>query len=161
MFDFEPLPPESDPHETPVSASEVCTRRLDKCSILVAEGDPSQRKLIERFLAAEGARVTATSGSAEAVATLFGVDARDEDTDIVLLNANLPDIRDVDAIGRLRDGGFTRTIIAMAWKRDSENRAALINAGYDDVLLKPVSRDELITIVEVHFKRRSAARLKD
>lgn len=128
--------------------------RLNGCGILVAEADAAQRKLVHRLLEKEGARITTVAGSAEAVVALFGHDARDEDTDIVLLNPNLPTVGDVNAVERLRDGGFARTIIAMAWSADSARQSAWLNAGFNDHIAKPIRRDALIDLIEAHIEQR-------
>lgn len=127
--------------------------RLARCGILVAEADEAQRKLVYRLLEIEGANVTCVPGSAEAIAYLFGHDARDEDTSIVLLNANLPDVRAINAVDRLRDGGFKQPIIAMAWDRDAEQHAGYIAAGYTDLIMKPIRRDELISKLATYVHR--------
>ncbi|HPF39534.1 MAG TPA: response regulator [Phycisphaerae bacterium] len=157
MLEFDGKYSGGDSCDDNASQDNVCAGRLARCGVLIAEADQAQAKLISRFLEAEGARVTMAPGSAEAVAMLFGREANDNDTDVVLMNANLPNVCDIDAVGRLRDGGFHRTIIAIAWKRDDQNRAALKNAGYNDVIIKPVCRDELITKVEFFFNRSKAS----
>lgn len=161
MLDSDPPSSQPDLRQTSVRSDGAVSGRLSGCGILIVEADPAQRKLIHRFLESEGACIRTTSGSAEAVVLLFAHNARDEDTDIVLLNANLPDVRDVEAVGRLRDGGFRRTIIAMAWQKDAANRDALISAGYDEVIIKPIQREELVAILEGHINRRSSVQVCD
>lgn len=161
MFDFSDFQSPQNADAQHPSGDVAGAGRLASCGILVAEADDAQRKLLHRFLEAEGARVTTVTSGAEAIAYLFGREARDEDTDIVLLNANLPEVCEIEAVHRLRDGGFTRTIIAMAWSGAGGDRKAFADAGYTDLIRKPINRDELITKLEIYFKRPSTSEKTD
>lgn len=119
--------------------------RLCGCRVLVADPDASQQKLIGRILESEGARVRTVSDSAEVITILFANDDSDRDTDLVILNANLPSVGDVHAVRRLRDGGFRKPILAMAHQDVERGRADLLMAGYNDVIDKPISRESIVS----------------
>jgi two-component system, sensor histidine kinase and response regulator len=118
--------------------------RLRGVRILFADTDESQRKLFVRILERQGAQVSAVPDGAHALAMLFAENARDDDTDLVILNANSPATLDIQAIKRLRDGGFRKPILAMGWPNETQCKTTFLEAGYDDFVSKNLPQEDLI-----------------
>ncbi|SIR86894.1 response regulator [Natronorubrum thiooxidans] len=117
----------------------------DTSSVLIVEDEPDLASLYATWL--EGAYDVETAYDGETA-----LDAVDESVDIVLLDRRMP-------------GLSGETLLATLRERDLECRVAMVTAvepdfdiigmGFDDYLVKPVSRAELLRIVEQLVLRSS------
>jgi DNA-binding response OmpR family regulator len=106
--------------------------------VLVVEDERSLAELYASWLAEEYAVETAHDGESALV-------AYDEDVDVVLLDRRLPGISGDRVLEHIRDTGYEcRVAMVSAVTPDFD----IYGMGFDDYLVKPVSREELVDLVE-------------
>ncbi len=116
----------------------------DERTILIVDDAPMFLELESLFLARSGRVVTAQSGE-EAL-----VRARREAPHLILVDAYMPGLDGADVCRAVRaDPELADTpIIALCSSDDAEERAAILRAGADDVLPKPIDRMALVESVQ-------------
>ena len=129
-------------------------------TVLVIDDEKSFRVICEEALSREGYRVrTAADGAAGAKAW------RQEPTDVVILDRNLPDLDGVDLLATLSKeaaerGVDTLFLIATAYA-EIENAVLALRMGAEDYLAKPIQlSDLLIKIQKALETRRLRARVR-
>ena len=102
-------------------------------SILLVEDDPVSRAFLQAATTALPASVSSAADAASACglanATTF---------DLWLIDANLPDATGAELLARLRAGGLATPALAHTAAHDGESHAALREAGFADVIVKPI-----------------------
>lgn len=113
--------------------------------VLVVEDERELRELYATWLAAR--YEVRTAGT-----TAEGIDALDPEVDVALLDRRLPDGSGDEVLSALRERDFNcRVAMITAVAPDFD----ILEMGFDDYLVKPVSRDELIEVVETMLSRRT------
>jgi two-component system response regulator CpxR len=72
--------------------------------------------------------------------------------DMILLSVALPGIGGIEILQRIRSAGYT-PVIMFAGPDQEEQQIAALEAGADDVLVKPFSRRELVARVRAILRR--------
>ncbi len=116
-------------------------RRGYRGRVLVAEDNEDNRQLVERMLRRLGLEVTAVSAGDQAVRT-----ALSDTVHLVLMDRHMPGLDGVAATKLLRQAGFRRPIMAFT-AGDQQETDALLAAGCDGVLNKPIDQSRLETIL--------------
>ncbi|KPP96849.1 MAG: PAS domain S-box [Marinobacter sp. HL-58] len=107
-------------------------------TVLVAEDNEDNCRLVERMLRAQGLEVITVASGDQAVRR-----ALSDSVQLVLMDRHMPELDGVEATRLLRQTGFRRPVIAFTAGDQSENEA-LLEAGCDGVLSKPIDRDHLL-----------------
>ncbi|MFN2362412.1 MAG: response regulator [Marinobacter sp.] len=107
-------------------------------TVLVAEDNEDNCRLVERMLRAQGLEVITVASGDQAVRR-----ALSDSVQLVLMDRHMPELDGVEATRLLRQTGFRRPVIAFTAGDQSENEA-LLDAGCDGVLNKPIERDHLL-----------------
>ncbi|WP_049985397.1 response regulator transcription factor [Halobellus rufus] len=111
--------------------------------VLVVEDEPDLADLYATWLRDEY-RVRVAYGGREAL------DELDDEVDVVLLDRRMPDLSGDEALTAIRDRGFgCRVAMVTAVEPDFD----IVEMGFDDYLVKPVSRDSLKETVENLLRR--------
>ena len=119
------------PDDSPMTPS-------DQPTILVVDDEPSVADIYVRWLEADYS-VRVAYGGAEALRKL------DDQVDVILLDRRMPDISGDEILDSIRSEGLApRVAMITAVEPDID----VIGMGFDDYLVKPVSRDQLIDVVE-------------
>jgi PAS domain S-box-containing protein len=113
-------------------------------SVLVAEDNQDNSRLVERMLQGFGLTVITVASGDEAVRAALA-----DSVQLVLMDRHMPGMDGVEATGLLRQTGFRRPIVAFTAGHESETEA-LLTAGCDDVLNKPIDKAHLLTILRRH-----------
>ncbi|MEX3693286.1 response regulator [Paraburkholderia sp. BR14263] len=121
----------------------------DPCTILVADGPPSDISVIAEHLAKEGFRVLAVHDSVEVL-----VCASQSQPDLILLDQDISCIDGLATCRRLKRDERTCSIpvIVMTLAHGGHELAAGIGAGAADYVHKPVRIDELMVRVRTHIE---------
>jgi DNA-binding response OmpR family regulator len=113
--------------------------------VLVVEDQPDLADLYREWLAAEY-EVRVVNEGASALSAL------DDATDVVLLDRRMPDLSGDEVLARVRDRGLDcRVAMVTAVTPDVD----VIEMGFDDYLVKPVTCEELHAAVERLVRRSS------
>jgi two-component system, cell cycle response regulator DivK len=112
--------------------------------ILCVEDNPQNMRLVRKMLGAEGYSII------EAVNGLTALQiAAEEMPDLILMDINLPDIDGMEATQRLKAEATLAHIpvIALTANAMPGDRERFLEAGCDGYLSKPITKNELITLV--------------
>ena len=122
---------------------------LGHTKVLLADDAPDNRILVKRFLVADGAEVeTAENGEEALNQALAG------DFNVVLMDIEMPKMDGFTAVRRLREMGFSKPVVALTAHAMKGDRERCLEAGFDDYVVKPIDRRELVeTIVSLKGKR--------
>jgi len=123
----------------------------EKKSILVAEDNFLNQKLIGRLLGKAGYDVFFADNGLKAVDAL-----RERNFDLVLMDIQMPEMDGVAATRRLREKGLTLPIIALTAHALKGDREKFLAAGMDDYLCKPVHQDKLYQLLEKFLKGKNS-----
>jgi len=116
--------------------------------ILYIEDNQQNMRLVRKILKHAGHEVL------EEETGLAGVTRADHDRpDLILMDVNLPDIDGLEATARIREiPHIMRTpIIALTANAMVGDREKALEAGCDGYLPKPVSRADLVAVVEEYL----------
>jgi two-component system cell cycle response regulator DivK len=101
--------------------------------VLVVDDDDRNRKIAQDVLVHDGLETMGAATSLEALAL-----ARDRSPDLVLLDLRLPDAEGTDTLRSLRADPVTATIPVVALTAVTGARDALLAAGFDGYIEKPI-----------------------
>jgi DNA-binding response OmpR family regulator len=81
--------------------------------------------------------------------------------DVIILDRALPGIEGVEILKHLRTKGITTPVIFLTAKDTISNRVEGLDAGADDYLVKPFSKDELLARVRALSRRSENLQTSD
>ena len=111
--------------------------------ILIVEDNADAREALRVLLELEGHTVDAAAEGGKAIEV-----ARAGDPDIALVDIGLPGVDGYEVARRLRKATSRRPVlIALTGYGTPEDRQRAIEAGFDDVLVKPVDPTALTTLL--------------
>lgn len=111
-------------------------------SVLMVDDNPDVRSFIGRFVEYFGARVEFAKDGLEAIEkALTGT------YDVVLMDIAMPICDGIEATKRLRRGGYKQPIICVSAQPMNGNRRNWTEIGFNDYLVKPVNRMQLLYAV--------------
>ncbi|MFB6154258.1 MAG: response regulator [Haloferacaceae archaeon] len=120
------------------------TDRTDR--VLVVDDEAAYTDLLAAWLEADYAVETATSGRE----ALDALDALDSDVDVVLLDRRMPGLSGNEVLERLDDMDCT---CGVAMVTAVEPSFDVVDMGFDDYLVKPISRERLRDVVDALLDR--------
>ncbi len=110
----------------------------DTTHVLIVEDEPDLAELYASWLSDWNAVETAYSGEG-------ALEAIDDGTDVVLLDRMMPELSGDDVLEVIRERGLDcRVAMVTAVEPDFD----IVEMGFDDYLVKPVSEDELRAIID-------------
>ena len=127
--------------------------------ILIVEDELPMRTALMDCLETEGYRVVTAANGEQGIKR-----AIDERPDLILLDIMMPKLDGYAVASELRRLGHNVPILMLTAKGMVQDRVAGLDAGADDYLVKPFSRDELLARVRAILRRtqqktKGAARL--
>jgi DNA-binding response OmpR family regulator len=106
--------------------------------VLVVEDERDLSDLYRTWLAGSYRVRTAEDGRA-------ALDELDDEVDVVLLDRRMPDLSGDEVLDRIRERGLDcRVAMVTAVEPDTD----IVDMAFDDYLVKPVSEEELVRMVE-------------
>lgn len=121
--------------------------------LLIIDDDPEITSALARGLALHGYEAQAENRADRALAQLTGGDFAGAVVD-VMLGAD----SGIDLVREARTAGATLPILMLSALSDVEHRAAGLEAGADDYVVKPFSFEELVARLRVQLHRASTQR---
>lgn len=124
--------------------------------ILIAEDDPSNRRLLQITLGRKGFDVVSVEDG-EALLEA----ARKSRYHLIITDIRMPVLSGVDAVRALRRGesgelNRTTPIIALSARAFQEDRVRALDAGVDRYITKPYDLSELVAALDVESWRKTA-----
>ncbi|WP_298294842.1 ATP-binding protein [uncultured Litoreibacter sp.] len=141
-FDAEPTAP-SEATETATNSAQDDGPIFDGIRILLVDDNASNRFIAKSFLKGTAAQIDEVTNGAQAVEQ-----ARQAKYDLILMDMHMPVMSGREAFERIRAGPahFAYTpIVALTADGAPEDREALLNAGMDGYLSKPLSKAALLS----------------
>ncbi|HIK20980.1 MAG TPA: response regulator transcription factor [Synechococcus sp. M44_DOE_062] len=121
--------------------------------ILVIEDEAKLARFVETELTCEGYRVSVAS---DGMAGLRAV--CDQNPDLVLLDWMLPGISGLEICRRLRSTGNRVPVVLMTARDGVSDRAASLDAGADDYVVKPFSIQDLLARIRIYLRQPRQSR---
>ncbi len=116
-------------------------------NILVVEDEVKLAQFIELELKYEGYQPIMVR---DGIAGLKAI--QESSPDLVLLDGMLPGLSGLEVCRRLRISGNMVPVIVLTARDEVSDRAAGLDAGADDYLVKPFSPEDLISRVKAHLR---------
>lgn len=128
---------------------EKYTNYLKKISILVVDENISNQKLISKCLDDDNVELTFVSYGKECLNRI----RNNEKYDLILMSDELNYMSYIETVKKLKlISGFNFILILMTRDNNVEYTGSYKKYGFDDYILKPISRNKLITLLEKYFK---------
>ncbi len=116
-------------------------------SILAAEDNFVNQKLLEKIFSIPGWNITIVSDGKRAIEEAVKINF-----DAILMDIRMPDIDGFEATTKIREFNKTVPIIAVTANAIIGFRDLCINAGMNDFITKPFRKEELFEIIEQQIK---------
>lgn len=124
--------------------------------VVLVEDNHSLRKGITYRLSDDGHAVDALDDGDAADAFL-----RQEESDLVILDINLPGMSGLDILSNMRKRGDMRPVILLTARGSTEERVRGLDEGADDYLVKPFAMEELAARVRALARRKPVAQRRE
>ncbi len=124
-----------------------------RATVLVVDDDDRLRRLLQRYLAENGFRVTTADNAADARAKMRSVQP-----DLMVLDVTMPGETGLDLTETLRRERSDLPILLLTARGAPEDRIAGFEAGADDYLGKPFDPYELVLRIRAMLRRVAAGR---
>ncbi len=122
-------------------------------TILIVDDDPEITDALARGLQMHG-YVTLTESTVEGAEARFGA----ADVSAAIVDVMIGPQSGIELVQRLRRAGHVTPILMLSALAEVEDRAAGLQAGADDYIVKPFSFDELVARLQVQQRRSEVVR---
>ena len=140
----------------PVPADETFVPRVDNPvgtgreilgRILVVEDEEQVRKPIRLNLTKAGYEVTEVANGTEAIEFLK-IDHNACRVDTILCDIRMPRVNGLEAINFFREHCPSIPVVVLTGYPDVDLAASLMRQGVEDYLVKPITREELLSVID-------------
>ena len=114
--------------------------------VLVVDDEPSIRQLVNLSLTKAGYEVVEAQDGEQAIKVLNS-DDNPLMVDTILCDIRMPKVNGIEAIAYFRAQYPTVPIVVMTGYPDVDLAVSLMRQGVLDFLVKPVSKDDLLTVI--------------
>jgi DNA-binding response OmpR family regulator len=127
-------------------------------NVLLADDDPTMRLFLSRILEGTGHHVACAAADGDEAWTAFGA----LHPELLLLDLEMPGLDGLDVIRRVRasEGGDVPFILVITGRDRSEDLTAVLDAGADDYMSKPVTPDNLNARLRIAERRIEVSRAR-
>lgn len=119
--------------------------KLDGVRVITVDDSQDNLELVFRFLNLAGADVQIFDSAERAIPIIM-----EKNPDVVLMDLMMPDLDGYQALTRLRNSGYSGTIIALTAHAMRGERERCLKMGFDDFLVKPINRLDLTRVVKAY-----------
>ena len=140
------------PITTEITSNSSSAVRSEPKTILVAEDNPVNRKLIEYLLEIAGYKTVVAENGIEAVNVV-----KSKHVDLVLMDMQMPEMGGIEAtkIIRTLDGTHGKIpIVALTAHALNEHQDQCLEAGMNAFLVKPINRKKLLETLQHYLVER-------
>jgi two-component system chemotaxis response regulator CheY len=142
---IEPVP--ADKSFVPREDNPVVAAREIRGRILIIEDEEQVRKPIRLNLAKAGYEVREVANGAEAI-ELLKIENNACRVDTILCDIRMPRVNGLEAISYFREHYPSIPVVVLTGYPDVELAASLMRQGVLDYLVKPITREELLSVIE-------------
>ena len=141
-------------HETGAVESQPsqAPKKPPACRILLAEDNPVNQKLADKFLTKAGHQVEVANNGKEAFEKYT---ASPEDFDLIFMDVQMPEMNGLEATKEIREWETRNSqpaaripIIAMTAQAMEGDREICLEAGMDDYVTKPIKKEILFEVLD-------------
>jgi len=129
------------------SARSDKNHQIRKLKILIAEDDEVSELLLDNSVKIFGKEILKARTGIEALE----VCRRNPDTDLVLMDIQMPEMNGYDVTRKIREFNKEVVIIAQTAYGQTGDREKAIEAGCNDYIVKPIAQKELIALIQKYF----------
>ncbi|UCG32607.1 MAG: response regulator [Phycisphaerales bacterium] len=123
--------------EREIDAAEFLANAIAQ-RVLVAEDDAAMGRLLCHYMEEMSADVEVVENGLDATDR-----AMNKRFDLILLDLDMPDMDGLSVLETLRRQGCCETIVALTAQTGAKDRERFLEAGFDDFMVKPVSKGSL------------------
>jgi len=120
--------------------------------ILLAEDGRFTQLLISTILRQQGLELEIVDIGTAAVMRALAAMQTDTPFDMILMDIQMPEMDGFDATVKLRSTAYTGPIIAITANSAESERGRCLEAGFDDYMTKPITRETLLEMVERYVR---------
>ncbi|NWH04703.1 sugar transferase [Desulfobacter latus] len=126
------------------------TKMIKKGRILIVIADTSQQEWIEKTVNAEGYTTRSVSNASEALEVIS-----EWVPNIILIDVDIPEMDGFKTVSTIRhfDRFLYLPILLMPSRATMEDKRKGVEAGADDIVIKPFSQEELLLRISIHLRR--------
>lgn len=111
--------------------------------LLIIDDSATFREVVQRQAALWGMHVHSAATLSEGLARLNNQHTIGEPVELLLLDAELPELADIDSHSRLREAGLPRAVILLSTQPEAEHAALAQTLAVRRLLLKPIDQTSL------------------
>ncbi|MEE9392609.1 MAG: ATP-binding protein [Planctomycetota bacterium] len=115
---------------------------------LIVEDSPDNQLLVRLLLKKEGIESDCADDGHLGIEKAVAAEAEGKPYDIILLDMQMPILDGYETVAELRRRALTSPVVALTAHAMVGDRERCLEAGCDEFLSKPLSRDQLLEIVE-------------
>ena len=119
-----------------------------KLKVVVVDDSHLNRKLMSQMLTIDGHECLQAEDGLEAIVLMAGQETG-EGVDVILIDNNMPRMNGPAAIEEIRRRGFKGVILGISG--DAMSTAEFALAGADGTLVKPITREELLSAIALNL----------
>lgn len=153
LKNVKPLEPVKAPILTDAPGESGQAEPLRELSILVAEDNIVNQKIVLRMLEKKGWKARAVDDGEEVLNVL-----KKESFDLILMDAQMPRLDGFETTRRIREeekkSGKRIPIIALTARAMSDDRRQCLECGMDGYIAKPIDREQFFETIENYFNQR-------
>jgi DNA-binding response OmpR family regulator len=142
---------EKRPHKARESVPAAEQEIQDQVSILIVEDDHDSRKLIARFLANNGYRVTPAEDGVSALLQLGK-----QRFDLIISDVNMPNLNGFKLLEMKGQKGIDTPVVFLTSRSDPEDMNRGLGLGAVDYITKPTKKDILLAKVKAVLEKRQS-----
>jgi CheY-like chemotaxis protein len=132
--------------------------RIDGLRVLLAEDGIDNQRLICHILRSRGGQVDIVENGRLACDAALKADAEGNPYHVVLMDMQMPELDGYAATSKLRQSGYTGTIIALTAHAMESDRDKCLKIGCNEYATKPINRKILLELLRIyHPSRRNIA----
>lgn len=125
-------------------------------SILLVEDTPALQQLVRKYLERFGLTVSLATNGKEALDMV-----RTATYDVILMDIQMPVMDGYMAICKLRADGYTKPVLALTANAMSDDRRNCFDAGFDDVLTKPIQSGQLFSVLSTLLQKQTGIDIEE
>ncbi|HOU36860.1 MAG TPA: response regulator [Candidatus Omnitrophota bacterium] len=122
--------------------------------ILIVDDEVEIVRILEKFLTKMSYEVVSTSDGEKAISLL----GEDKSLNMAILDMKMPRIKGIDILKTMAERNITLPVIVLTGSFDEEKYLAdlqKLGYGHDDILLKPIDLNELLTMVKEKLGKKT------